>query len=80
MAYAPNVASCGAGLFPTPPPHSDNLLLRPWRPDDAAAIAGWRHDAEIVRWTEVPSDYSEGAARTYLQSMEDERLAGLGSP
>ena len=37
--------------------HTPRLLLRPFGPDDAAAVYAACQDAEIQRWTTVPSPY-----------------------
>src|SRR6266508_2973041 len=42
----------------------DDILLRPWRPEDADAVYAACQDPEIQRWTTVPSPYlAEHAAR-----------------
>jgi len=48
------------------------VTLRPWREEDAPAVAEICQDPEIPRWTNVPSPYSEEDARTFIR----ETLAG----
>jgi RimJ/RimL family protein N-acetyltransferase len=44
------------------------VTLRPWREDDAPAIAEICKDPEIPRWTSVPSPYTEGDAREFIRT------------
>jgi ribosomal-protein-alanine N-acetyltransferase len=62
--------------FPQPPLTDGVVLLRPWRPEDAAATASWGADPAIVRWTGVPANYTEAAALAYMASAEAARVAG----
>jgi RimJ/RimL family protein N-acetyltransferase len=55
---------------------SDGLVLRPWRNEDAPAVAAACRDPEIPRWIPwVPSPYTDEDARAYvsdcLRSGED---------
>jgi [ribosomal protein S5]-alanine N-acetyltransferase len=52
------------------------VLLRSWRPEDAAVKAAWGADALIVRWTGVPAGYTEEQALAYQALIEQSRLAG----
>jgi len=54
--------------YPLPdPPLDDGVVrLRPWRPEDAAALAAAWSDDEIRRWTAVPADPSEAHARRWI--------------
>ncbi|MFL6139062.1 MAG: GNAT family N-acetyltransferase [Frankiaceae bacterium] len=45
------------------------VLLRPWRPDDAAAVHAACQDPEIQRWTTVPSPYAEADAVEFVSSL-----------
>ena len=54
------------------------MELRPWRDDDAPALARIAADPEVVRWTDVPEEYPERDARTWLRHTEAERAAGHG--
>lgn len=43
--------------------------LRPWRPDDADAVFVACQDAEIQRWTTVPSPYAHADAVEYVTEV-----------
>ncbi|WP_426572749.1 GNAT family N-acetyltransferase [Aquihabitans sp. McL0605] len=64
------------------PPLADldtKIGLRPWgaADDDPAALArGWA-DPEVIRWTSVPADASEEAARNWIRGEEIRRSRGL---
>lgn len=62
--------------FPDPPLSDGVVALRPWRDEDAAVKASWGQDPAIVRWTGVPADYTEAAARAWAARTEDARKAG----
>jgi RimJ/RimL family protein N-acetyltransferase len=48
------------------------VLLRPLEPSDAAAVAVACRDPEIVRWTtEIPEDYTEEHARSWIASTRN---------
>ncbi|MGZ4623652.1 MAG: GNAT family N-acetyltransferase [Blastococcus sp.] len=47
----------GNGRAAQPTLEGRRVRLRPWRPDDAAAVYEACQDAEIQRWTEVPVPY-----------------------
>lgn len=58
------------GLRPPDPPLQDGtILLRPWRDDDATAIARACNDPEMQRWLPLPSPYTEADARAYLDRV-----------
>src|SRR4051794_6412706 len=63
-------------LFPDPPLHDDELLLRPFSEGDVPAIAAICQDAEVQRWTSVPWPYGEQDAREFLARAEGGRLRG----
>lgn len=46
--------------------NNDIVTLRPWRETDLEEIVEMCQDAEIVRWTRVPSPYGEAEARKAL--------------
>ena len=52
---------------PDPPLRDDVVTLRPWSMGDAAAITHACQDAEIPRWTTVPTPYTEADARGWLE-------------
>lgn len=62
--------------FPEPPLTDGVVVLRPWRPEDAAVKASWGDDPVIVRWTGVPANYTEEAALAYAARTEEARKAG----
>ncbi len=45
---------------------ADGVLLRPWRPADAADVHRICQDPEIPRWTPVPSPYSPADATAFV--------------
>lgn len=70
-------------VFPLPwPPLADPVTqigLRPWGAgeDDPAVLAGAWSDPEVARWTSVPPDPSEVAARRWIRDEERRRARGL---
>jgi RimJ/RimL family protein N-acetyltransferase len=62
--------------FPDPPLSDGVVALRPWRDEDAGVKAAWGADAAIVRWTDVPANYTEAAAIARAADMEAARKAG----
>ncbi len=62
--------------FPEPLLTDGVVVLRPWRPEDAAVRASWGDDPVIVRWTGVPANYTEEAARAHMARSEEARKAG----
>ena len=62
---------------PDPPLRSGELVLRPWRVDDAPAlIAAWADD-EIHRWAAVPPVRDLAYAERWIAGWEDRRELGL---
>ena len=47
------------------------LLLRPWRPDDAEAVYQACQDPLIPRWTTVPSPFLHEHARDFVTATSD---------
>jgi RimJ/RimL family protein N-acetyltransferase len=62
--------------FPEQPLSDGVVALRLWREEDARVKAAWGQDAVIVRWTGVPANYTEEAARAYAARTEEARKAG----
>ena len=54
------------------------MTLRPWRDDDVPLLAALVRDTEVVRWTDVPPDYSEADGRDWLAHVESEHTRGRG--
>ena len=52
------------------------LTLRPWRADDVAWVFDACQDAEIQRWTRVPSPYTARDAVAFVEGSISEREAG----
>ncbi len=46
-----------------------HLVLRPWEPADAPAVHAACQDAEVQRWTTVPSPYTLTDARRWVSEM-----------
>jgi RimJ/RimL family protein N-acetyltransferase len=66
--------------YPQPTLTDGRLTLRPPRLDDVAAITAACQDPEIVRWTRVPSPYTEADARGWIESEhEGVRLLVFGA-
>ena len=49
--------------------HANGLLLRPWQPADAPAVARACQDPEIGRWTPLPSPYLPEHAEKFVGSF-----------
>jgi RimJ/RimL family protein N-acetyltransferase len=62
--------------LPDPPLSDGVLVLRPPSRDDVGAIMHACQDAEISRWTSVPSIYRERDARKFVAAAERDRKAG----
>jgi RimJ/RimL family protein N-acetyltransferase len=45
------------------------VRLRPWRPDDAAAVYEACQDPEIQRWTQVPIPYAREHAQGFVDGI-----------
>ena len=57
----------------------DDLLLRPWQPDDVPAVHAACQDPQIQRWTTVPSPYTEDDAREFVGGSDERWAAGTPS-
>jgi RimJ/RimL family protein N-acetyltransferase len=65
------------GLPSLDAPRSDGeIALREWAADDLPAIVDPLNEAEIARWTRVPSPYTEAHAREFLHSVAQRRAHG----
>ena len=63
--------------LPDPPLQEGAVALRPWRRDDAGALAAAWSDPEVVRWTGVPARADETAAERWIGGEADRRARGL---
>ena len=62
--------------LPDPPLADDLVRLRPWRLDDAPALAAAWEDEEVRKWTAAPARATEGLARSWIASEEIRRRQG----
>lgn len=62
--------------LPDPPLADDAVALRPWRPQDVEELTAACQDAEIPRWTAIPTPYTERDAREYLARSDRDRVTG----
>jgi ribosomal-protein-alanine N-acetyltransferase len=62
--------------LPDPPLVDGELRLRPWTAGDAAALSAAWGDPEVARFTGVPADRSEAAARRWIEGDGARRAAG----
>jgi RimJ/RimL family protein N-acetyltransferase len=63
----------------------EGVVLRPWRVEDAPAVAEACRDPEIAHWLQlVPQPYTEEDARTYVRdcmdAAEDRRPFAIADP
>ena len=63
--------------LPDPALASGDLVLRPWRDDDAPALVAAWADPEIRRWTGVPPQPDLRAATRWIAGDEERRRRGL---
>ena len=56
---------------------SDRVRLRPWLPDDTAALVTAWADPEIARWTAVPPNSDLTAARRWIEGDAARLAAGM---
>jgi len=63
--------------LPDPPLRSGDLVLRPWRLDDAPALAAAWADDEIQRWTAVPERRDLAVAERWIAGDAVRRERGL---
>jgi [ribosomal protein S5]-alanine N-acetyltransferase len=62
--------------FPDPPLDDGVVALRPWSREDAVIKAAWGSDPLIVRWTDVPANYTAEEALAWAAHTEEARKAG----
>ena len=58
----------------------DELLLRPWRPTDAAAVTAACQDPEIARWVSIPQPYLITDAQAFIAASSEMWRSGTGAP
>ena len=58
----------------------DELILRPWRPADAAAVLAACQDPEIARWVAIPQPYLPADADAFIESALAMWRDGTGAP
>jgi len=63
--------------LPDPALADGEVLLRPWRPADAGALARAWADDEVARWTGVPERTDRAAALRWIAGDADRRARGL---
>lgn len=63
--------------LPDPPLRDGDVQLRPWRLEDAPALAAAWTDPEIERWTGVPPQRDETVAARWIRGDADRRARGL---
>lgn len=56
------------------------ITLRQWRDGDLDAAVAICQDAEIARWTRVPSPYGEEDARLFLEQAQRYFESGTAFP
>jgi RimJ/RimL family protein N-acetyltransferase len=66
--------------LPDPPLADDLVVLRPFSLADVARVTEACQDADIQRFTAVPSPYREADAREWISGMEAARAARTGLP
>ena len=62
--------------LPDPPLSDGGIVLRAWSVADVPALTVACQDAEIPRWTVVPSPYTEHDARDFIAGCAEDREAG----
>jgi RimJ/RimL family protein N-acetyltransferase len=58
----------------------DELLLRPWRPSDAAAVFEICQDREIARWVTIPQPFLPADADAFIENGATMWRDGTGAP
>ena len=58
----------------------DELVLRPWRQDDAPALFEACQDPEIARWVTIPQPYTRADADAFIETSETMWRDGTGAP
>lgn len=58
----------------------DELVLRPWRPDDAPALFTACQDPDIARWVTIPQPYLTSDADAFIEAARTMWRDGTGAP
>jgi RimJ/RimL family protein N-acetyltransferase len=58
----------------------DDLVLRPWRPEDAPELCAVCQDPEIARWVTIPQPFLLADADAFIQNALAMWRDGTGSP
>jgi RimJ/RimL family protein N-acetyltransferase len=58
----------------------DELLLRPWRPSDAAALLAACQDADIARWAGMAQPFMAADADAFIEAADEMWRDGTGAP
>ena len=58
----------------------DDLVLRPWRPDDAPELYAVCQDPEIARWVTIPQPFLPADADAFIQNALTMWRDGTGAP
>ena len=56
---------------PGPTLTADDLILRPWRPADAAEVFAVCQDPEIARWVTIPQPFLRRCGRVHRERADD---------
>ena len=73
------MTSTGSDRGAQPTLTGERVRLRPWRPDDVAAVVAACQDAEIQRWTQVPVPYRREDAEGFVGEIAAETWAAGGA-
>jgi RimJ/RimL family protein N-acetyltransferase len=57
----------------------DELVLRPWRPADAAAVLAVCQDPEIARWVTIPQPFLAADADAFIENAQTMWRDGTGA-
>jgi len=58
----------------------DELILRPWRPTDSAALFAACQDPDIARWVTIPQPYEPDDADRFIEAATTMWREGSGAP
>ncbi len=58
----------------------DELVLRPWRAADAAAVFDACQDPDIARWVAIPQPFTATDAEAFVEDATDDVAGWHGAP